>query len=298
MPQRDSRSAAAIIETYNPAIGRHHLVSPAEWRAVANVVREAVAPFGHLRGEQIRDYLRSMTKLAAFVGRLEGEMSVAAVLAPTSIRGFLRNQPAGVRDEEPYLWRLARAHGTVPVEAPVRHQVGRHDLKAPYATKEIEALLLAAHSQPTELRQLNVPAIVVLGAGAGLVRESSRDVCASDVHRHEDGVFVRARGRCAKVLPAFEAELEELVRRRPKGRLLGTAQSRFITAQAHQWLDDRRGVPRLSVDRLRASYLIDLMRRGHTLVEVMAWSGLKTTDTLWRLASHLPVPSTCPRGDA
>jgi len=261
------------------------------------VVREAVAPFNHLRGAQIRDYLRSMTKLTAFVRRLDGEMSVAAVLAPASIRGFLRSQPAGTRDEEPYLWRLARAHGTLPMEEPVHHQVGRRDLKAPYAPEEIEALLLAGHSQPTELRRLNVLAIVVLGTGVGLVRESSRDVCANDVHRHEDGVFVRARGRCAKVLPGFEAELEELVRCRPKGRLFGTAQPKFITVQAHQWLDARRGVPRLSVDRLRASYLIELMRRGHTLVEVMAWSGLKTTDTLWRLTAHLSAPSTCPRGD-
>ena len=292
------RTAAQIVEAYNPAIGRHHLVSPQEWRDLASVVRQAVAPFSHLRGEQIRDYLRAMTKLAAFVQRLDGELSVEAVLAPASIRGFLRSQPPGIRDEEPYLWRLARAHGTVSDDVPVRHQLGRRGLKAPYAEEEIQALLLAGHSQSTELRQLNVLAIVVLGAGAGLVRESSRDVCASDVHRHEDGMFVRARGRCAKVLPEFEAELEEMARRRPKGRLLGTAQPRFVTAQAHQWLDDRRGVPRLSVDRLRASYLVELMHRGHNLVEVMTFSGLTTTESLMRLATYLSPPSSCPRGDA
>lgn len=45
-PQRTSRSAGEeVIEAYNPAIGRHHLVSPAEWRVVQSVVREAVAPF-------------------------------------------------------------------------------------------------------------------------------------------------------------------------------------------------------------------------------------------------------------
>ncbi len=291
------KASAQVVESYNPAIGRHHLVSPAEWRVVAPVVREAVAPFKYLRGEQIRDYLRAMTKLAAFVLRLDGEMCVTAVLSPTAIRGFLRSQTVGARDEEPYLWRLARAHGTLPETAPVRHQVGRRDLHPPYYVEEVEALLLAGRSQPTELRQLNVLAIVVLGAGAGLVRESARDVCAFDVHRHADGVFVRARGRCAKVLPEFEAELEELVRARPEGRLLGTAQARFITAQAHQWLDDRRGVPRLSVDRLRARYLIELMRSGHSLLEVLAFSGLKSPESLMRLAALLPAPSMCPKDE-
>ncbi|HET9090389.1 MAG TPA: hypothetical protein VFN54_08875 [Acidimicrobiales bacterium] len=297
MPRPRALSTSEVIATYNPAIGRHHLVSPAEWALIGALVREIAAPFEYLKGEQIRPYLRAATKLTAFVVRLEGELSVEAVLAPATIRGFLRQLPVGAPDEEPYLWRLARAHGTMAPDAPVRHQIGRRSLKAPYSAEELEALLMAARTQSTELRRANVLAIVVLGAGCGLVRESVRDVCASDRHEHEDGVYVRAAGRCARVLSNFEEGLDELVRLRPSGRLLGPAQVKFSTVKAHQWLDGRRGIPRLSVDRLRASYVVTMLSSGFTLREVMQWSGLTTFEAMSHYVMMLPSPSTCPRED-
>ncbi len=295
MPRPRPLRTDEVIATYNPAIGRYPLVTSQEWAQIGALVREIVAPFEVLKGEQIRPYLRSATKLAAFVLRLDGELTVQAVLSPTAIRGFLRQLPVGAPDEEPYLWRLAREHGTVAEEVPVRHQIGRRALKGPYSVEEVEALLSAARAQSTELRRANVLAIVVLGAGAGLVRNGARDVCATDVHEHVDGVFVRAAGRCARVLPEFEGPLNELVRLRPTGRLLGPAQVKYATVMAHRWLDGRRGIPRLSVDRLRASYLTTLLRSSFTLLEVVAWSGLTTTDALWRYVNMLPGPSSCPR---
>ncbi len=294
MPHPTPWTSRETIEFYNPAIGRYGLVEPAEWAAIGDLVRAAVEPFAHLKGEQIRPYLRAMTKLTAFVLRIGGELTIASVLAPRTVKGFLRSQPAGARDEEPLLWRLAQAHGTVALDSPVQVQIGRRVPKPPYSAAEIDALMLAARSQPTKLRRLNITAIVVLGAGAGLVRRSVRDVCAKDVHRHVDGVFVRASGRCARVLPEFEAVLESLAAQRRRGRLLGSAQPKFSTVKAHQWLDYRRGVPRLSVDRLRATYIVTLLTSPVSIHEVMAATGHESWHSLLRYARYLPRQSTCP----
>ena len=294
MPRPRALRTDEVIATYNPAIGRHHLVDAQEWAQIGALVREICSPFERLKGEQIRPYLRAGTKITAFVLRQGGELTIETVLAPRTIEGFLRQQPVRAQDEEPYLWRLARAHLTVGAQAPVNHQIGRREPKAPYNLEEIEALLSAARAQSTELRRLNVLAIVVLGAGAGLVRASVRDVCASDVHRHEDGVFVMTLGRCARVLPEFRDDLEELVAARPKGRLLGTAQPKFSTVKAHQWLDGRRGIPRLSVDRLRATYIVTMLNSAVSIHEVMSSTGLHSWNALARYATYRPRMSTCP----
>ena len=297
MTTSQTTAPADIVRRYNPAIGRHHLVSPEEWKRIGGLVRQMATPFTRLGGQQVRDYLRAATKLCAFALRHDGVLTVKSVLAPRVIEGYLRQVPRGARDEEPYLWRMALQHKTVAPGAPVRHQVGRRELQPPYSDQEVATLLEEARAQPTTLRRTTLLAIFVLGAGSGLVRESARDVCASDVHRHEDGVFVRVPGRCAKVLDGFEADLEELIALRPTGRLLGDAQARFATVKAHQWLDGRSGIPQLSVDRLRASYIHSLMRSHATLLEVLDWTGLRSTHSLWRYVEQTVRPSSCPLED-
>lgn len=87
-----------------------------------------------------------MTKLTAFVLRIGGELTIECVLAPRTIDGFLRSQPVGARDEEPLLWRLAQAYGTVAPDAPVQVRIGRRAPKPPYSAAEIDALMLAART--------------------------------------------------------------------------------------------------------------------------------------------------------
>lgn len=248
MPRHDRLSPTQTIQSYNPALGRHPLVTPKEWAAIGDFVREAARPFASLAGEQVRPYLRAMTKLAAFAHRLDGELAFDIVLAPSTIRAYLANLPSGVVDEEPLLWRLALEHGIITPDEPVRRTVGRRPLMPPYTNADIEALFLAARTQSTKLRRTNLLAAVVLGAGCGLVRSGARDVTAADVHSHDDGAFIHTQGRCAKVRDSFECPLKALTDSRPEGRLLGPVYRSGSTTNLHQLLDNRRGVPRLSVD--------------------------------------------------
>src|ERR1700674_2240755 len=103
MPRKEPLSPVETLERYNPVLGRHALVSAEEWRAIGTIVREAARPFTKLAGEQVRPYLRAMTKLAAFVHRLDGELTFDVALAPTTIRAYLAQLPTGVPDEETLL---------------------------------------------------------------------------------------------------------------------------------------------------------------------------------------------------
>ena len=79
MPRSIAWTARETVEFYNPAIGRHPLVEPGEWATIGGLVRAAAEPFAHLKREQIRPYLRAMTKLTAFVLRIGGEMTIESV---------------------------------------------------------------------------------------------------------------------------------------------------------------------------------------------------------------------------
>lgn len=49
MPRSTAWAAGETVEFYNPAIGRYHLVEPAEWAAIGDLVRAPVEPFAHLK---------------------------------------------------------------------------------------------------------------------------------------------------------------------------------------------------------------------------------------------------------
>ena len=295
MPRKEPLSPVETLESYNPALGRHALVSAKEWKAIGTIVREAARPFTKLAGEQVRPYLRAMTKLAAFVHRLDGGLDIDVVLAPATIRAFLANLPSGVIDEEPLLWRLALEHGIITPDEPVRRTVGRRPLMSPYTSADIEAFFLAARTQSTKLRRTNLLAAVVLGAGCGLVRSGARNVTAADVHSHDDGAFIRTQGRCAKVRDSFECPLKAVTDSRPEGRLLGPVYRSGSTTNLHQLLDNRRGVPRFSVDRLRTTYLYALLNGEANLAQVIAWSGLRDITSLTGYVELIAPTSCCPR---
>jgi hypothetical protein len=294
MPRPEPLSPEETLLRYNPAIGRYPLTSPREWAAKGLLVREAAYPFIYLAGEQVRPYLRAMTKLAAFAYRLDGEMTLEAVLDPWVIRSFLAGLPTGTVDEEPILWRLASERGTITPQEPVRRSVSPRPYKNPYLDAEVAALLLASDSLSTELLRNNLLSVVVLGAGCGLVRSNSRGVTAGDVHHHDDGLFVRSAQHCAKVRDVFEPRLRELIHARPTGQLLGPSDTSGSTVKLHQMLDHRRRIPHLSVDRLRATYINGLLTGEANLLQIIRWAGLKSLDSLGGCVEQLPPSSSCP----
>jgi hypothetical protein len=150
-------------------------------------------------------------------------------------------------------------------------------------------------NQPTNHRRTTLLAIIFLGAGAVITRSSARDITAADLRTHSSREkFVWTGGYCAKVRPEFVELATELIALCPTGRLRGTADPSDVGSHATAWLTGRRGVPALSVDRLRATYLCAFLSVGVGLVDILNWSGLASAEALDGYVQHAAAaPHVC-----
>lgn len=121
---------------------------------------------------------------------------------------------------------------------------------------------------------------MVLGAGCGLSRADLRPITATCFHRHDDRLFIDAKTRCALVLPEYIDLADEVMLARPEGQILGRRGGNDVTANICEWTANRPDVPRLSTDRLRATYVVALLDSGASLLDVLAFTGVRKTDSL------------------
>ena len=285
----------AFIKAYNPAKGDRAATTPEVWKVIRPFVVGSVKPVTELRPNSVRPFLTALTHLATFAHRHGYDLKREVVLAPAMIQAFVTKLPKGSPDYEPYLWRLSKEWGLTEGTAVVNDGVARPVYLSPYSDDELQALLFAAQNQATEHRRATLLAIIFLGLGCGIVRDAARDVCASDLHQHDGGEwFVAAAGRCAKVREGFADLGLEVISLRPDGRLRGDRNPDEVVGAAAVWLRRRRGVPGLSADRLRANYICALLNEGTALVDVLAWTGLRSCEALDGYLPYLTPSLTGP----
>ena len=81
---------------------------------------------------------------------------------------------------------------------------------------------------------------------------------------------------------------------RPSGQLIGRPAGANLTSRHVEWVGDRAGLPRLSPDRLRASWLVGRLSDGASLTELLAQSGVRNAEGLDAYLRHVPtVPDVC-----
>jgi integrase len=280
----------AYIAHYNPAKGPFPTATPAQWVELRPVVLEGVRPLAYLAKNTLRPFIRALTRLALFAHQLGYEMDAKVLLDPALIDAFLGTIRQEAQDPAPYLWRLSDSWGLVAAGSTHRG-VTRPDYRRPYDEDEMAALLLAAHNQSSGHRTATLLAIIFLGAGCGVTREAARDVTALDLHRHDGAWFVRTPKYCARVREEFLPLLDEVATLHPSGPLRGAMTHKFVTVAAAEWLRNRRGVPALSVDRLRANYVCTLLGEPVSIVDVLAWTGLRGAESLNGYLDHVARPS-------
>lgn len=286
---------AAFVKAYNPAKGDRAATTAEVWKVIRPFVVGSVKPVTELRPNSVRPFLTALTHLATFAHRHGYDLKREVVLAPAMIQAFVAKLPKGSPDYEPYLWRLSKEWGLTPDATQVSDGVARPVYLTPYSDDEIQTLLFAAQNQSTEQRRATLLAIIFLGLGCGIVRDAARDVTASDLHQHDAGEwFVAAAGRCAKVRDGFVELGLEVVALRSEGRLRGKRNPDDVVSAAAVWLRRRRGVPGLSADRLRANYICALLLSKTALVDVLAWTGLRSCEALDGYLPYLTATSTCP----
>lgn len=294
MPKRDLNKLTTrqYINLYDPTRSTVVTVTKAEWKKMKPVVVAAVATCQHLAISTVSPFLAAATKLTHFALTNHIPMKVERVFDAATIQAFENALAKGALDPTPLLRRMAANLGTIKsvTDAPGS---AKKAYTTPYSSDEVATLIEEARNQATDLRRATLLSIVFLGAGCGVVREAARDVTAADLHQHGADWFVATPTHCARVLGDYLDVAQEVRELRPTGRLRGETQADRVTEEAAKWIAQRRGVPALSADRLRAFYVHELISRDHSLKEVLAWTGLRTALGLDAYLAQNPLTYQC-----
>ena len=285
MSNRIKHDTATDLEVYNPALGRHAFVTPEKWQRIRLVGIESVQPLRSLTANYLRLFLIAMVRYVDWADNLGYPLELARILDPDLITAYAVT-PASKDAEVKMIWRLSCEAGIAPSSEMKKARSNRRSYASPYSPAEIASLVNAARAQATTNRRMTLLAVIVLGAGCGVVREGANDVAASDVHLHGSDWFVRTPTYCARVRPEYVSTLKEVATARPEGPLRGQADARNLFSRAKEWLEAQRGVPQLSADRLRSTYICDLLATSG-VYQVLSWSGLESLQSLKRYFPYL-----------
>jgi hypothetical protein len=283
---------AVFLAAYNGAWGHHAGCSKAQWALIRPSFLEAMAPVSHYAPKGIRNYAAPYVRLAAWALEQGLALEPAVLLSAEVSEAFLAGQEEGTADSRSWLRRLARAHGIGVADTPV----GYHwrPAPAPYSDEECAALVGYARSLTNEFRRTGLSALLALGLGCGLARRSLRGVTAAHLHYHDRDVFMRSATHCAKVRSPYATLLEEVCHARPEGTLVGS-RTKNITTEIVSWGNGRVGVPPLSPDRLRSTYICRSIEEGAPFLDLVAWTGVKTLESIAKYLDYIRLPArTCP----
>jgi integrase len=263
---------------YNPHLHPKSIVTPDHWLVAGPVVKAWVANMGFDTMKQSRLYLSAATAYTSWALIQGLALDDDVLLTDQAINMFCAQQGHRGKNLRSSLRRIARANGTFTLSSGPRYS--KTPLKSPYSPKEIVALLNFADSHSSSHRSVSLKALLTLGAGCGLSRADLRSITAKSFHLHDDQLFVDAKSRCVSVLPDFVELANDIVLARPEGQLLGRRDGKDVTANICEWTSNRSEIPRLSSDRLRATYVVVLIESGVSILDLLAYTGMKKTDSL------------------
>lgn len=277
-----------IIGSYNPLKSKFPICTRDEWEAVAPVVRSAVGRLDRLADRGMRPYLTAMTRLAVWAHREGLPLGVEVLLSHPMLEAHTATLDGSAGTFRSQLRRLAAANG-VQVEATGRG-IDRPEYSQPYTLDEVRALLRFATSLSNETRRHRLTGFLLLGAGCGFSRRDLRGVCRTDVHRHDEVLYVRTANRCTPILDVFIPEFEAYLSWCGDDPFVGVKSGSNITDQMVRWVGDRAGLPKLSGDRLRAFFIVEHIRRGTPLLDLLAFCGFTHAESLDAYLAFLPAP--------
>lgn len=278
---------AAAIEGFSP-----RSVSA----AAAHFAREVVASAAPENVNRAKAFLFAASRLAAFGEQIGLEARPEVLLRPSVIERMCTPahptmSPATRRTVRASLRALM---GRVRPMGPGAPRLARERAKAPYAAAEIASYLALCDAQGTESRRMRASALVCLGAGGGLVGADLKAVAGTDVACRHGAVVVCVRaGRRPRVVPVLARYHERIVAAAAFAgtRLVigGTSTSRRnVTTPLTASLCGGADLPRLTVARLRATWLVEVAERIG-LRSFMDAAGITCSQRLGDLVAHLAV---------
>lgn len=283
-------SVEARLASYDPSRGRPVLCSAQEWALLRPhlLVLLGVLP----AGKDAKQSLTAALRLLVWASRQGLDLTPAALLSHAVIEAFTASLESAHSTYRAALRRLASLHGVaLPAPAVAYERARAH---APYTPAEITALLECAKNFTRPLRRRRLLAVVLLGAGCGIVGDDLFGLDASCVHTVDDSAHVHTATRCVPALPEFQHDLIEYAAWYGEGPFLKATPNRNMVSTTAAWMADRSGVPALRSERLRSYFICSHLERGTPAREPLAICGLKRFDALDGYLAHLAPVAPCP----
>lgn len=284
----------AALEAYVPT-----RVNPVRFARVSTVVRDVARRCEPATVARAQAFVRCGAYLAAWVDELGRPLRPDVVFHPDTVEDFVATLadmlPAGSAATVASVLRTMASAVLPKLAAGGRTRIGRRtDLNPPYSATEQATLLDRAAKLPNRKRRRHVSALLVLGIGAGAFPGEAAGVRPADITPTEDGArVVLGDGDDTRVVtvPAPYGALLVQLAAEASGAgdtwLVGGGPSR--RNRANYLYSDLSAAWGIEVNsfRLRATFLLSLASRPHTLVELLDASGLKGLDAFEDLLPHL-----------
>jgi hypothetical protein len=217
------------------------------------------------------------------------------IFDPDTIERFVVEGLAKNSSRATYRADLRRVAPLLTVKAPwepPHTQLSRRQVASPYTSDELDLLCSDGRHQATPGRRRAVRGLIALGAGAGLDGRWATRVKAQDVVVDRTKTLLRVGSpspRTVPVLAHWEDEVAEMAAMAGKEFLVGGySVSRNRASELLSRLEVPPGHLRLSLARLRSTWLCWHLGAGTRLPELVAAAGLQGTAMLSDLLQFVP----------
>jgi hypothetical protein len=239
--------------------------------------------------------LRVLTQLATWTLGQGIALDAEAVFDPDTIERFVVEGLAENSSRATYRADLRRVAPLLTKEAPWEPRptlLSRRQVAPPYTSAELGLLSADGTRQRTPQRRRAARALIALGAGVGLDGRWVTRVRARDVVVDGDTVLVRVGTPSARTVPVLHPwrdEVAELAATAGHETLVGgISMSRNRSSSLIARLEVPPGHPRLSLPRLRSTWLLWHLTTGTRLPELAAAAGLQGVAMLSDLLQFVP----------
>jgi hypothetical protein len=251
----------------------------------------AARPGGRSSMEQ---YARVLTLISRWCHEQGIALDPDVVLDPDTVERCFSEGMRDIPSRGTYRTVLRRLGPKLATKAPWQPRpepMARRKVALPYTAREIILIEEDAHRQSTTTKRRAALALLALGAGAGLDGRWATRVRGNDIGVSDGCIAVTVgdpRARAVPVLDSYEDLLAELARDVGDGYIVGgTSTHRNRTNKLVSAFEHGHGHPSLSVPRLRSTWIVEHLRRGTRLPELLYAAGTSRIETFDELLAFV-----------
>jgi hypothetical protein len=290
-PQREADDETEQrLASYRP-----EKVDASTWVAIRPFVHDCVRRLPSKGWPVAIRTLRVLTQLTAWALEKGIALDADLVFDPDTIERFVVEGLAQNSSRATYRADLRRVAPLLTTKAPWEPRttlLARRQVAPPYTRAELEVLCSDAIRQRTPERQRAARGLIALGAGAGLDGRWATQIRARDVVAVGATTLLRVRPPSTRIVPVlahWEQEVAELAATAGQEFLVGGhSVSRNRASALLSRLEVPPGHPRLSLSRLRSTWLCWHLAAGTRLPELVVAAGLQGTAMLSDLLGFVP----------